>query len=45
VTLRSLFRTKQQRDEVVERYHAIEGAEQTLSRLAEYLGTDQRSAE
>lgn len=45
VTLRSLFKTKEQRDEVVERYHAIEGAEQTLSRLAEYLENDQRSAE
>lgn len=44
VTLHSLFKTKQQRDEVVERYHAIEGAEQTLARLAEYVEIDQRNA-
>lgn len=42
VTLRSLFKTKQQRNEVVERYHAIEGAEQTLAGLAEYVEIDQR---
>jgi uncharacterized protein YndB with AHSA1/START domain len=41
LTLRSLFKTRQQRDEVVERYHAIEGAEQTLGRLAAYI--DQQS--
>jgi uncharacterized protein YndB with AHSA1/START domain len=39
VTLRSVFKTKAQRDEVVERYHAIEGAEQTLGRLAEYVAS------
>jgi uncharacterized protein YndB with AHSA1/START domain len=37
VTLRSVFNTRQQRDEVVERYGAIEGARQTLGRLAVYL--------
>jgi len=37
VTLRSVFNTKAQRDEVVEKYHAIEGAEQTLGRLASYV--------
>lgn len=37
VTLRSLFETKEQRDRVVEEYHAIEGAEQTLGRLSTYL--------
>jgi uncharacterized protein YndB with AHSA1/START domain len=45
VTLRSLFNSKRQRDEVVERYHAIEGAEQTLACLAEYVETEQRRAE
>jgi uncharacterized protein YndB with AHSA1/START domain len=39
ITLRSLFRTKEQRDEVVERYHAIEGGRQTLGRLAAYVDT------
>ncbi len=34
VTLRSVFNTRSQRDEVVKEYHAIEGAEQTLGRLA-----------
>lgn len=37
VTLRSVFKTKEQRDLVVDSYHAIEGAEQTLSRLAEFI--------
>jgi len=37
VTLRSVFATRSQREEVVEKYHAIEGAEQTLGRLAGYV--------
>jgi uncharacterized protein YndB with AHSA1/START domain len=37
VTLLSVFNTKEQRDEVVERYHAIEGAEQTLARLGAHI--------
>jgi uncharacterized protein YndB with AHSA1/START domain len=37
VTLRSVFKTKEQRDRVVDRYQAIEGAEQTLSRLAAHV--------
>jgi uncharacterized protein YndB with AHSA1/START domain len=37
VTLRTVFKTRAQRDEVVERYRAIEGAEQTLSRLADHI--------
>jgi uncharacterized protein YndB with AHSA1/START domain len=37
VTLRSVFKTKAQRDKVVDEYHAIEGAEQTLGRLASYV--------
>ena len=37
VTMRAVFKTKQQRDEVVERYGAIEGGKQTLGRLAAYI--------
>jgi uncharacterized protein YndB with AHSA1/START domain len=37
VTMRSLFKTKAQRDEAVARYHALEGAQQTLGRLATYV--------
>ncbi|OFW62668.1 MAG: ATPase [Actinobacteria bacterium RBG_16_67_15] len=40
VMLRSVFPTRAQRDEVVEKYHAIEGAEQTLSSLAGYVETN-----
>jgi len=39
VTLRTLFNTKAQRDEVVERYGALEGGRQTLERLDGYLDT------
>jgi uncharacterized protein YndB with AHSA1/START domain len=39
VTLRAVFKTEEQRDEVVERYGAIEGAKQTLGRLAAYVAT------
>jgi uncharacterized protein YndB with AHSA1/START domain len=39
VTLRSVFNSREQRDHLVEQYHAIEGAEQTLSGLAEYIAT------
>jgi len=35
--MRTVFPTKEQRDEVVEKYHAIEGGEQTLSNLAAYV--------
>ena len=37
VTLRSVFPTKALRDQVIEEFRAIEGAEQTLGRLAGYL--------
>jgi uncharacterized protein YndB with AHSA1/START domain len=37
VTLRAVFRTKEQRDEAIERYGAIEGGKQTLGRLATYV--------
>lgn len=39
ITLRSVFKTKEQRDLVIERYHALEGARQTLGRLAELIAT------
>lgn len=41
VTLRSVFRTKAQRDRVVERYGAVEGAHQTLGRLAAYIASEE----
>jgi hypothetical protein len=37
VTMHSLFATKEVRDMVVEKYHAIEGGKQTLARMGEYL--------
>ena len=37
ITLRSLFKTKAQRDYVVENFGAVEGAEQTLERLGAYV--------
>jgi uncharacterized protein YndB with AHSA1/START domain len=37
VTMRAVFKTKEQRDEAVERYGAIEGGNQTLGRLAAYV--------
>jgi uncharacterized protein YndB with AHSA1/START domain len=39
VTMHAVFKTKAQRDEVVERYNAIEGGKQTLGRLALYVTT------
>ena len=37
VTLRNIFETKARRDEVLERYGAIEGGNQTLGRLNDYV--------
>jgi uncharacterized protein YndB with AHSA1/START domain len=37
LTMRSLFPTKAARDQVVQRYGAIEGGRQTLARLADHL--------
>ncbi|MEZ5088944.1 MAG: SRPBCC family protein [Micropruina sp.] len=37
VELRTVFPTKQQRDEAAEKYHAIEGGRQTLANLDAYL--------
>jgi uncharacterized protein YndB with AHSA1/START domain len=39
VTLRSVFDTKEQRDRVVEEYHAIDAAMQTLGALGTYVTT------
>jgi uncharacterized protein YndB with AHSA1/START domain len=39
VTMRAVFRTKALRDEVVERFGAIEGGKQTLGRLAVYVAS------
>jgi hypothetical protein len=35
--MRTVFPTKELRDEAAEKYHAIEGAQQTLSNLATYV--------
>jgi uncharacterized protein YndB with AHSA1/START domain len=37
IEMRTVFATKEQRDEAVEKYHAIEGGQQTLSNLAAYV--------
>ncbi|HEU5473337.1 MAG TPA: SRPBCC family protein [Actinophytocola sp.] len=37
IQLRTVFPTRQLRDEAVEKYHAIEGGAQTLANLAAYL--------
>jgi len=43
VTLRSVFPTRALRDQVLQEFRAIEGAEQTLGRLAAYLESTGRS--
>ena len=37
IVIRTVFPTKELRDEAVEKYHAIEGGEQTLRNLAAYV--------
>ena len=37
IEMRTVFPTKELRDEAVEKYHAIEGGRQTLSHLAAYV--------
>ncbi|MFG1665131.1 SRPBCC family protein [Streptomyces sp. Y7] len=37
IVMRTVFPTRQLRDEAVEKYHAIEGGEQTLRNLAAYV--------
>ncbi|MFL6061161.1 MAG: SRPBCC family protein [Marmoricola sp.] len=43
--MRTVFPTREQRDEVVEQYGAIEGGQQTLGKLADYVGEVVRRAE
>ena len=35
--MRTVFPTREMRDELVEKYHVIEGGQQTLSKLAAYV--------
>ncbi|WBB81558.1 SRPBCC family protein [Micromonospora sp. WMMD882] len=37
VEMRTVFPTREQRDEAVEKYHAVEGGRQTLGKLAAYV--------
>jgi uncharacterized protein YndB with AHSA1/START domain len=37
IEMRTVFPTKEQRDEAVGKYHAVEGGQQTLSKLAAYV--------
>jgi uncharacterized protein YndB with AHSA1/START domain len=37
IEMRTVFPTKELRDEALERYHAIDGGQQTLSKLAAYV--------
>jgi uncharacterized protein YndB with AHSA1/START domain len=37
IEMRTLFTTQELRDEAVEKYHAVEGGQQTLSHLAAYV--------
>ncbi len=37
VEMRTVFPTEEQRDEAAEKYHAIEGGQETLSKLAAYV--------
>lgn len=37
IEMRTVFATKELRDEAVEKYHAIEGGQQTMSKLAGYV--------
>jgi hypothetical protein len=39
VTMRAVFATKEQCDEVIERYRALEGGTQHLGRLSAYVVT------
>src|SRR6476660_4840275 len=44
IEMRTVFPTRELRDEAVERYHAIEGGQQTLSNLAAYVTAIVRKA-
>src|SRR5262252_6532201 len=37
IEMRTVFPTRELRDDAVEKYHAVEGGEQTLSNLADYV--------
>jgi hypothetical protein len=37
IEMRTVFPTRELRDEAIEKYHAIEGGEQTLRHLAVYV--------
>jgi len=37
IEMRTVFPTKELRDEAIEKYHAIEGGQQTLNKLAAYV--------
>src|SRR5215468_3321306 len=43
IVMRTVFPTRELRDEAVEKYHAIEGGEQTLRNLAAYLAERTRT--
>ena len=43
IEMRTVFPTRELRDEAVERYHAVEGGQQTLSNLAAYVTETVRS--
>ena len=45
IEMRTVFPTKELHDEAVEKYHAIEGGQQTLSNLAAYVTEIARSGE
>jgi uncharacterized protein YndB with AHSA1/START domain len=42
VTMRAVFQSKERRDLVAERYHAVEGGRQTLGRLSAYVAAKQK---
>lgn len=42
IEMRTVFPTKEQRDQAVEKYHAVEGGQQTLSNLAAYVTNNVR---
>lgn len=44
IEMRTVFHTKELRDEAVQQYHAIEGGQQTLNNLATYVTATLRTA-
>jgi uncharacterized protein YndB with AHSA1/START domain len=45
IVMRTVFPTRQLRDQAVEQYHAVEGGEQTLGNLADYVAEIARKRE